>query len=152
MKNTKKGFSKSMKVVAEKICFCPPQFFRTGDATVRGFSPPPQIISKMSKMVGAIFQKRELKILMTRENDAIDHVISIVFQKCIQGLKYSARLKVPKSRAKTKVRHFARLLLKIPCVQPMPVTCRSHWTSTCQFLKSDSDIAPFCKSPKPQEK
>ena len=69
-----------------------------------------------NKMVGAIFQNRELKILMTGENDAIDQVISIVLQKCIQGLKYSARLKVPKSRAKTKVRHFARLLLKIPCL------------------------------------
>ena len=51
---------------------------------------------------------------MTGENDAIDHVISIVLQKCIQGFKYSARLKVPKSKAKTKIRHFARLLLKIP--------------------------------------
>ena len=69
-----------------------------------------------NKMVGAIFQKRELKILMTGENDVIDHVISIVLQKCIQGLKYSARLKVPKSKTKTKVRHFARLLLKIPCL------------------------------------
>ena len=64
--------------------------------------------------VGAIFQKGESKILMTGENDVIDDVISIVLQKCIQGLKYSARLKVPKSRAKTKVRHLTRLLLKIP--------------------------------------
>ena len=69
-----------------------------------------------NKMLGAIFQKRELKILMTGENDAIDHVISIVLQKCIEGLKCSARPKVPKSRAKTKVRHFAQFLLKIPCL------------------------------------
>ena len=64
------------------------------------------------KIVGAIYQKRELKILTTGGNDVIDQVISIVLQKCIQGLKYSARLKVPKSKAKTKVRHFARFLLK----------------------------------------
>ena len=69
-----------------------------------------------NKMFGAIFQKGEFKILMTGENGVINHVFSIVLQKCIQGLKYSARLKVPKSRAKTKVRHFAGLLLKIPCL------------------------------------
>ena len=53
---------------------------------------------------------------MTGENDVIDHVISIVLTKFPQSLKYSARLKVPKLRAKTKVWHFARLLLKFPCL------------------------------------
>ena len=34
IKNAKKGFSNmSMKVVAKKMCFCPPQFFQAGDAT-----------------------------------------------------------------------------------------------------------------------
>ena len=69
-----------------------------------------------NKMVREIFQKKEFKIWMTGEIDVFDHVISVVLQKCIQGLKYSVRLKVPKSKAKTKVRHFARLLLKIPCL------------------------------------
>ena len=71
----------------------------------------------LNKTAQAIFQNREVKILMTGNYNVIDHVISIVLQKCMQGLKYSARLKVPKSRTKTKVRHFARLLLKIPCLQ-----------------------------------
>ena len=70
----------------------------------------------LNKTAQAIFQNREVKILMTGNYDIIDHVIYIVLQKCIQGLKYSARLKVPKSRTKTKVGHFARLLLKIPCL------------------------------------
>ena len=60
-------------------------------------------ITMSNKKVGAIFQKRELKILMTGENEAIDHVISIVLQKCIQGLKYSVRLKVPEIKAKTRL-------------------------------------------------
>ena len=58
------------------------------------------ILSMPSKMVGAIFQKRELKFLMIGENDVIGHVISIVLQECIQGLKYSARLKVHKLKSK----------------------------------------------------
>ena len=86
------------------------------------------------KMVGAIFQKRELKILMTGENGVVDHVISIVLQKCIQGLNNSARPKVPKSGAKTKVRHFSRLLLKIPCLHML-----DH-NFTCSFYKQFTNI------------
>ena len=84
----------------------------------------------LNKTAQAIFQKREVKILMTGNYDVIDHVISIVLQKCIQGLKYSARLKVPKSRTKTKVRHFARLLLKIPCLYDFMYKKRIAITNT----------------------